>query len=273
MTGQTKQILKWIILVLLLAYVVGMGFWARSEADRHSCRGVAVTMGEHGLSDTITVRGVRRELMKYPSKIVGAKVNTINTLDIERYLMGLNNFEDVACYLSTNGFLNVRITPMVPEIRVFDKDKSYYVNKDGKRIDSNAKFFTDVPIVTGNFSKRVRPEIVLPIVRFVENDPEMKEIVAMYVVKSPHDIILIPEITGHVINFGDTTRLAEKKRMLLTAYRNIIPYKGWEEYDTISVKFRGQIVATRRNKTPLYPIATITEEIDPEEHTLPSDSI
>ncbi len=93
----------------------------------------------------------------------------------------------------------------------------------------------------------------------------------MYEVNGPDDIILVPRITGHVINLGDTTRLAEKRRMLMTAYKNIIPYRGWNQYDTISVKFRGQIVATRRNKAPLYPIETFIEEEDPEEATLPAE--
>ena len=268
MTHTAKTILKWTILTLLLAYVVGMGIWARGEAERNTCRSIVISMGEKGLSDTITVRGVRQELMKYPGQIIGAKANTINTLDIRNYLMRLNNFEDVECYLSTDGKLHIRISPMVPEIRVFDGSNSYYVNKNGKRISSNAEFFTDVPVVSGNFSS-TPPETVLPVVRFVEKDKELHDLIGMYYVQDADNIILVPRITGHVINFGDTTRLEEKRRMILTAYRNIIPYKGWNEYDTISVRFRGQIVATRRNKAPLYPIETIFEEIDPEDATLP----
>ena len=65
MTPRAKTILKWVILSLLIAYVVGMGIWARGEAERNTCRSIVITMGEKGLSDTITVKGVRTELMKY----------------------------------------------------------------------------------------------------------------------------------------------------------------------------------------------------------------
>ena len=273
MSPKVRTILKWSVLMLLLAYMTGMCIWAASEADRHACKGISVAMDEHGLSDTITVKGVKQKLLAYPRKIVGAPVNSVNTLDIENYLMKLNNFEDVKCFISTNGFLNVRITPMVPEIRVFDGQTSYYVNKAGKRIAANADFFTEVPVVTGRFSRSLPPQIVLPVVRFVQNDPDLRNIVAMYVVKDDKNILLVPRVTGHVINFGDTTRLAEKRRLLLTAYKNIIPYKGWNEYDTISVRFRGQIVATRRDKTPLHPFEMPVEEVDPEEATLPNDSL
>lgn len=269
MNPRLKNILKWTLLILLVGYLGGILVWARGEAERNSCKGITISMEKRGLSDTITVRGVRAELRKYPKRLVGAPLPSVNTLDVEEYLMKLNNFEDVKCYMSTNGFLNVRITPMIPEIRVFDGDDSYYVNRQGKRIRSNAEFFADVPIVAGHFSDKLQPHTVLPVVRFVQANPVLRELVAMYIVRGPDDIMLVPRVTGHIINFGDTTRLEQKRRMLLTAYRNIIPYKGWQQYDTISVKFQDQIVATRRNKTPLYPIETFIEDEDMEEATLP----
>lgn len=273
MSPAVKKIFKWTILGLLLLYVAGITVWARMEADRHVIKGVTITMDKGGLSDTITARGVKASLLKFPEKIVGAPAYMVNTLKIEQYLMKLNNFEDVKCFVSSNGFLNVNISPMIPEIRVFEGSQSYYVNKMGKKINSNAEFYADVPIVTGRFNKKFRPEMVLPVVRFINSDPELREIVGMYEAKGPDDIILVPRIAGHVINFGDTTNLKEKRRALLSFYEKIIPYKGWEEYDTISVKFRGQIVATRRDKTPRFPIEVYEEEVDPEESALPSDSI
>lgn len=273
MTPVAKKILKWSILILLLAYVAGITVWARMEADRHTIKGVTISIDGNGLSDTITARGITASLMKYPSKIVGAPANTVNTLAIEQYLMNLNNFEDVRCYVSSNGYLNVGITPMIPEIRVFDGNRSYYVNKSGKRIESRARFYADVPVVNGRFNKNFRPEMILPVVRFVNSDPDLKNLVGMFEANGPNDILLIPKIAGHVINFGDTTRLKEKRRALLTVYEKIIPYKGWEEYDTISVKFRGQIVATRRDKAPRFPIEVYEEEVDPEESALPNDTV
>ena len=72
-----------------------------------------------------------------------------------------------------------------------------------------------------------------------------------------------------MVNFGDTTRLAEKRDALKLFYSKVMPYKGWEEYDTISVKFRGQVVATRRDKTRLNVNSEPIEEEDLEEATLP----
>lgn len=268
-----KTILKWVLLVLLLAYMVGMAIWAHGEAERHACKGISISIRGEGISDKVTQHGVQEILKSYPKKIIGMPVNRINTLEIERYINSSNNFEDVRCYITSKGYLAVAIQPMVPEIRVFDGDKSYYVNKDGKKIASSANFYSEVPVVTGHFSDKLRPEMVLPVVRFIERDSVLRNLVTMYEVKDKDNILLVPRITGHVINFGDTTRLEEKRHALMLAYKEIMPHRGWEAYDTISVKFRGQIVATRRNKAPLFPMEVIEEEVDMEEATLPRDSV
>lgn len=273
MNQVAKSILKYALLIILAAYAVGMAIWANAEAKKNSCKGITVAVDGRGVSDSITLGSIRGKLLGYPRKIVGAPLTSINTLEIENYLKSLNNFEDVKCFITTSGYLSVRITPMIPEIRVFDGNKSYYLNKDGKRIPSNAEFFADVPVVAGRFSKRLSPALALPVVRFVQNDSVLRHLVAMVVVKDADNIMLIPRITGHVVNFGDTMRLGEKRKSLLTAYREIIPSRGWNYYDTISVRFRGQIVASRRDKAPLFPSEQIIEEADLEEATLPADTL
>lgn len=263
--------MKWLLLVFLFAYVTAVTVWAHGEALRHACKGFEVEIKSVSKADSVTERGVTEELMKYPRKIKGVPMAAVNTLDLERYLSKMSNFEDVECTLTTDGFLRVTIVPMVPEIRVFDGPDSYYINKDGKRIESKASFFVDVPVVKGTFTTSFTPRDVLPVTRFVQNDPVLRQLVAMTEARDADNIILVPRIHGHVVNFGDTTRLEEKRKALLAFYRKVMPYKGWWEYDTLSLKFRGQIVASRRDKTPSVHGLQYEEEEDLEEATLPVD--
>lgn len=256
-----KLTIKWTLLGLLTAYVIVMLFWARAEANRHTCRGIEVVIDGQSQVSTITEESVKEVLKEYPGVIVGQPLHALNTYAIADYLKKFNNFETVDCLITTQGNLKVHVVPMVPAIRVFDGDKSYYVNKDGKTMAAIPGFHVDVPVVTGKFTDTFRPEIVLPVVKFIRNDTLLNNLVGMIQVNDRENIILVPRIKGHVINIGDTTRLPEKRRAILTAYKSIMPYKGWEHYDTLSVKYRGQIVATRRDKTPLYP-ATIPEDAE-----------
>lgn len=63
-----------------------------------------------------------------------------------------------------------------------------------------------------------------------------------------HNIILVPVIRGHVINFGDMSDMENKFTRLRQFYKDVMPVKGWNYYDTIAVKWTGQVVATKRKK-------------------------
>ncbi|MCH5229257.1 MAG: hypothetical protein J1F12_04600 [Muribaculaceae bacterium] len=264
-----KKILGWVILTLLLAYIISAGIWAHAEASRNSCKGIKVQIVEANSTDSVTRRGVMNEINRYPEKIVGAQIPSINTKKLEQYLKTFPQFEDVVCSFTTSGHLNVKVIPMVPELRVFEDSASYYINKDGKKMASKASFFVDVPVVSGNFSETFPPSHLLPVTRFISRDPVLNKLVGMVYAEDQDNIILVPRIHGHVINFGDTNRLGEKRRALMAVYKKVMPYKGWDEYDTISVKFRGQVVATRRIKGNQKPQIVDFEERDMEEATLP----
>lgn len=262
-------IIKWLILTALLSYVIGMSLWAEAEAAKQVCVGINIAIAQTRSVDAVTVKGVGEELGRFPGKIVGAPLLSLDTREIENYLSGYSNFEDVECAVTSFGRLDVTIVPMIPELRVFDGTDSYYINKDGKRIESKANFFVDVPVVSGDFTESFTPRNLLSVVRFIQKDPVLSQLVGMVEFRDPENIMLVPRIHGHIINLGDTTCLAEKRAALVTMYRKVIPYKGWETYDTISVKFRGQIVATRRDKKRPIHSLPFEEGEDPEEATLP----
>lgn len=269
MTAKVKTIMKWVVLVLLFGYLGWVTVWAHNEASRHVCKSIAVNVEAPAPIDTIVRNGVIDELQKYPGKIYGIPIDQIDARSIEKFLGRQNSFESVNCVVTASGELQVHVVPMIPVMRVFAGNKSFYINKDGKHIQSNAEFFSDVTVVSGNFKHGFQPIHVLPLVRFVQSDPMMQEITSMIVAQDKYNLLIVPKITGHVVNFGDTTRLAEKRDALKLFYRSVMPHKGWEQYDTISVKFRGQVVATRRDKTHLNVTEDPVEEIDMEEATLP----
>lgn len=264
-----NTILKWLILVALLTYTACISVWAGQEAGRHCCQGIDVVVEGKVESDSIIRKGIMEKMSRYPEKIIGRQLSQINTGDVRNYLSRLSSLENVECLLTADRRLLINVQPIVPEIRVFNGNQSQYVNKDGKSISTDAQFYADVPVVSGNFNRNFSPVQVLPLTRFIQKDPEMKRLVSMVVAKDKNNLLIVPRIQGHIINFGDTTRLDEKKKALFAFYKKVLPHKGWNQYDTISVKYRNQIVATRRDKTLRQHTLPGEEETDLEEATLP----
>ena len=264
-----RTLVKWLILLALIASAVVLTVWAGQQADAALCKGVEVeVVGGDPRSVSTTQRGVYNEVLRFDSHLLRKRASSINTLALQTHLSRISNFESVHCMMTSKGNLRITVVPMIPELRVFDGDDSYYVNKDGKRIKADARFYADVPVARGHFTDRFPATSILPVVRFVRSDSALRNIVAMFEAHSPSDIMLIPRIAGHVVNFGDTLDLDRKRRALMAFYRKVMPYKGWETYDTVSVKFRGQIVASRRDKGLPQHSGVAEEEVDLEEAAL-----
>lgn len=259
---------KWLILIVLLGYTGWAAVWSCRQADSQPLRAVSVEIVSSEPQTYVTEAGVRSLIEAATRNRMGKPIGDIDTEALERRLSTINSFESVECVKLTDGTLRVSVTPMKPEIRIFTDAESYYINKDGKRIDAEPGFHAEVPIVTGRFSRTFPPKAVLPVTRALQADPVMRDLTLMVKADGPNNIMLIPRNLGMVINLGDTADMARKIADIKLAYKNILPYRGWEYYDTVSVKFRGSIVASRRDKGPLMHAAPTEEEIDIEETAL-----
>lgn len=264
-----KTALKWIICVALLAYVAAAFALARRDNGDRVCPGIDLRVEGGALPDSVMRQGVDSRLRQYGKKIKGARIRDIDLQRIENYLSRFSQFETVECSFDPDTRLRISVTPIKPEARVFEPgNKSYYINRAGKKFDADAEFFVDVPVLIAERGAGVGPEYALPVIRYVSGDPELNSLVGSFKLDGDHDILLVPRIQGHLVNFGDTTRLTEKKEALLTAYRKILPIRGWTSYDTISVKFRNLVVATRRDKSQGLHGAPLEEGEDLEEAAL-----
>ena len=164
-----------------------------------------------------------------------------------------------------DGRVLVTVIPLLPVARVFDGSDSYYVNREGKRIRANARYFSDVPVIMGHFPREdsvFTPLSLMPLFDWLNEHAETwGRFITMVKVESPNDVILIPAITGHVINIGAPEGFDSKFERLRKVYQKVIPLKGWKYYDTLSVKWAGQLVATRRSK-PVEQVAAASDDED-----------
>ncbi len=265
-----KTIFKTVLCVVLLGYVAFAFAFVHEENAKRVCPGIDLRIIGNTLPDSVLRQGVNSQLAKYGKKLKGEQLERIDLRKLEDYLSNFSNFESVECSFNPDSRLRITITPIKAEVRVFtDRGRSFYINRYGKRINADAEFYIDVPVLIAPEKYDNLIPAALSVIRYTGGDAELSPLIAAYKIDGPNDFIIIPRLQGHVINFGDSTRLDEKKAAILATYRNVLPAKGWNTYDTISVKFKNQIVASRRNKAILSHGALEDDGEDLEEATLP----
>ena len=232
---------------MAIALTTGI-LWARSKSLGELCTAVDVEVIDADSTSFVTPQGVLNDLKGQGISVVGKRMGEIDASDIEEALRQSPYLENADCIKCQDGRMLIRVSQLVPVLRVFDGDESYYVNRAGKHIAVTSFYHCDVPVVRGHFTRKFPATRLLPLIDYVERDSLLHSLITMYQVRDTNNIILIPNLSGHVINIGNADGFDNKFAKLKLFYNEVMPKRGWNTYDTISVKWNHQIVATRRVK-------------------------
>lgn len=262
--------LKYVLLIIAIA-ALGVGIvWTNIQATSDKCRHMFIDIVNTDSVAFVTKGSIINMLNSSGLNPEGLAISQINTDKIEQQLNSSEYIENTECVILENNNMHITVTQLIPVIRVFDGEESYYLNKNGKRMNASSRFHADVPIVSGNFVNHADALMIRPIAEYVQKDKALRDLITMYAVKDSNNIIVVPCIYGHVINFGNNQGIENKFAKLKKFYREVMPVKGWLTYDTITLKWYHQVVASRRTKKLKKEILYNPEE---EEIAPPIESI
>lgn len=243
------NVIQCLLALLMVVYLAVMLPLTRSGAAAMPFSSVEFVINDSINSGFVNAEDIRRECLSRFGGLDSLSPSRLNLADLEFQLGALPEIESINAAVLSDGTLRLDVVPMIPVARVFERNKSYYINRMGKKIVADINYHIDVPVVSGYFDESYPAANLLPLLDYIKSDPALDALVSSVNVDRNHDIYLIPVIRGHVVNFGDTTDIPDKFARLEAFYSKVMPVKGWDHYDSLSVKWRGQMVATRRIKT------------------------
>lgn len=272
-----RAVIRCVLSVLLVAYLAVAVSLSRSATAASPLNGVDIVVSDTLRSGFVTADDVDAAAGNIVAMLDTTSRASVNTLDIERRLSAMQNIESARCVILNNGVLRIDVTPMAPVARVFpDNGPSYYVNSEGKRISATSASRIDVPVISGHITPRTDIRALLPMLARIKSSPELDAWASSVTLTPRGDILIVPSVLGHVVLIGDTADMDSKFERVRRFYHEVMPVKGWNTYDTVSVKWRGRIVATRRSKKaghkiPLTQLDGVIDETLPDETMQVSD--
>jgi len=191
-------------------------------------------------------------------------------------------------YFDNNNVLEVKITEREPIARVFTSSGlSFYLDSSLARLPLSDKFSARLPVFT-NFPTDVKIlskadshliRDIRTMSEFIGTDPFWMAQIEQVDISPARTFDLIPKLGTQIIHFGKAENYHEKFSNLLCFYRQVLSKKGWNQYSSVDVQFRGQIVGIRRGaeeiKTDSLRAVQIMKAIiaDAQKHTNDSTNI
>lgn len=223
---------------------------------------------DHCKDYTISIKGVQDnffvdqkdvlKLLKAAAKgeVKGQKKSTLNLQQMEKLLEENIWIKDAELYFDNQEVLHVSILEREPIARVFTiAGKSYYLDKDEKRMPLSDKMSAKVPVFTG-FPEKIlgkRDSVLLHNVKdaatFILNDPFWMSQVAQVDITAERNFEMTPVVGNHTVILGDGENMERKFHRLFVFYKNVLSKTGFDKYKAINVQYAGQVVGIRNNGT------------------------
>jgi cell division protein FtsQ len=199
-----------------------------------------------------------KEVVVFLNKMGISKETELYKINVRHLEEGLEKntwVKKADLFFDNDNVLHVTIHEREPLARIFTiNGSSFYIDSSGKRLPLSDKLSARVPVFTSFPSserKLSAPDsLVLNDVRqlaqFIAKDSFWMRQISQVDITPQRTFELIPVLGNQVIAIGDTNDLEGKFDRLYSFYKQVWTKAGFEKYETIDVRFNGQVVASRR---------------------------
>jgi len=251
-------------LVFVIAIFVVMGFISSSKKN--------MVMGWphieiNGFEDQVflTKEDVKSKL--FNQRLISEN-GTYSQLDIEKiesFLKQMHTVKSVDVFVNSGNDWEIKIELKRAIARLFNLDgSSCYLDKEGNLMPLSTNYTAHVVTINGyvnetDFTKRVVDVInndslktieilddLYAISNYVCLDNFLVSQITHIYVNENKEFELIPRVGNQRIIFGDATKIEGKFKKLNVFYKEGINHAGWENYDTINIKYTNQVVCSKR---------------------------
>lgn len=262
MTKMNKilKIIGFITSVLAVMALLGFVGSMRSAA---SCEELVVKIYSESAHSLVTEAEVRNQISENIGVIIGEPLNKIHTKAIESELRTIPFVNKVRVYETINKKLIVELEERKPMVRLIDhKGRTGILDEKGFLMPLSDNSVLRLPVITGAFSlgdegvgsnmhvgdslAHVSLPVIYTYAFAIAQNPFWKAQIQQTDLSLDGDFIAFPQVGNHTINFGDADKIDEKLNRLFIFYKKGLEEAGWNKYSSINLKYKDQIVCTKK---------------------------
>ena len=251
---------------IILYLIVALGFVSSKQSDS-ICSKLDIVITDSLTNRFVTKNDVRDLLQSSNLPVLGYPITQVNTKEIEDVLNDYKSIKSAEAYVTVDGTLHLLINQRQPILRILNSNnQGYYLDKEGIIIPLSKRYSSFVLIANGYINEPYR--VIENISILNECNPEStkgKQLLdlfnlAKYIYKNDFwnaqfeqiyidkngEVELIPRVGAHIIKLGPLDNYEGKLRKLKIFYEEALPTEGWNNYEIINLKYKNQVVCTKR---------------------------
>jgi cell division protein FtsQ len=241
-----KRTLTIIVATLLSAYLIFAMLMLHGKKEEIDCQNLIVVIKDSTDRQFLTKDNIVTMLKNAQLYPVGKPLESINTHEMKEKIMESELVSGVSVYKTPSGNIKIEITQKMPILRVFSGHESYYVDESGGTMPANYLYATYLPVANGNIEKSLATTELYKFALFLQKNEFWNNQIEQIYVNTNKEVELIPRIGEHRIILGSFEDFEEKMNNLRLFYEQAIPKVGWEKYEVINLKYKNQIVCTKK---------------------------
>jgi len=253
-----KYILIWLFIAGYMIVILG---FVGKEQSKVSYSGVEII-----IHDSLDLKFIDKAyiISLIQSDVPGLSGESIEDIDlqsIENRISSLKTIRNAEVYVTVRGKLVVEIYQRDPVARIIDrKGQGFYLDNEGYIIPLSGNFCSHVLVVNGNISEdcikatNIKEQgegmdllrDIFDMVQYIHSDEFWQAQILQIYVNEEQEVELVPRVGAHIIEFGPPDDIITKFEKLWLLYDEGFRNKGWNQYDRINLKYRNQVVCTKR---------------------------
>lgn len=263
------KILRIAFWVLLIAGLSTIFAFVQKQEDDLLCSKVNISILRDPMQENFFVEedAIRQLIAQRFGQVENSSLKNIDVNYLERLMYANPWVARADVYVSIDGVVDVEIEQREPILRIINVNgENYYMDAGGRLMLWSPDFTPRTLIASGNIQEKYEKWSKLSVSELINNDTlktltmlddlyTMARFILADEFWSAHveqiyvnllgEIELVPKVGNHKIIFGNSDEVAEKFWKLKTFYKEGLNYAGWENYDTLNLKFNNQVVCSK----------------------------
>lgn len=241
-----KTLLKVLVLVAAAAYLIFALVRINPPERDLDCTGLDITIYDDDFTGFVSENEIRELLVQKKLFPEGQALKDINLVQLESLLVASPYIDQALCFTTVDGKVAIQVTPRVPVLHVLNASgEDFYIDNRGGTMP-RGHHTADLIVMTGNVSRNTAGPLYSQLGITLARDSFWSRRIGQLHINAMGDIEITPTVGDFTILLGDTTMLQDKLSRMKTFYEEGLSKAGWNRYKTISLKYAGQIVCTKK---------------------------